>query len=149
MTDPEQPTNDSLPSGDSAPAGPASASEPGMQVIHELFVLCLGLVIGYFWCLYSDAGSGVNNFHHIIIGLTIIVGFLVRYIRLATRQPPRSKRETIQHFLQELTIFSVGLVGGFLWYMLYDGQYNSVHLVVVLLIVLYGLGRYIALRRVS
>jgi hypothetical protein len=142
MTAPDDPRSD----------GSASHSpNPLTQTFRDLFVLGLGLLVGFFWYLYNEVGDNVDEPENVIIGLIIIVGFMFRYLALMRAHGGfggNGRTAAVMAFVRELIVFVSGLALGLFWYQFYSDKGGAeIHIIIALLVLIFAIARYMYLLR--
>jgi hypothetical protein len=142
----EKPKRDPQDSGRARP--PLDAASPLTRTLGDVFVLGIGLLIGFFWHLYNSSNGTVHETRNVIIGLVIIISFMVRYLFLGRQVEERGYAAIGMQFVREIFVFSLGLVLGLFWYEFYrERAAADVHIIIVLLVLIFALARFLYLRR--
>jgi hypothetical protein len=115
-----------------------------VAVAREMFILTMGLLIGFVWTMLAS-GSGDFEIYNMFIGLVIIMFVLVRYLYLAKYKSRDSDKDgLIKQFLIEVVVLVPSIMLGLLWWLWYDAdRREAVHLVMLMVVVVYGLFRLV------
>jgi hypothetical protein len=127
------------------PEDPGPEGDPLVlsAVIYEIGVLIFGMITGFFWCMYNTEQFNATETINVIIGLMIFVMILSRYIYRVKILVHRSDMTTVtRDFAMELSVYILGLITGFFWYSYYNADgCVEVHVIMTLLVVIYGMIR--------
>jgi len=112
-------------------------------VVYESSILVFGLLTGFSWTLYNCGDPDKTEIINIIIGLSIFIMILSRYIYRVKVLAKLSDLNTVtREFAIELSVYTLGMIAGLFWYIGYKEHRNvEVHIIMALLVTVYGMIR--------